>query len=91
MAICAISSRPLIQNLGKAKNLTLFNINIPDLITAWIDENDEYFEMMFNLTITVAESLPKIIPVVQQEHPSKKRLVRKLVISSGTLSQQEEI
>ena len=79
LAIYALSSRPLIQNLGKAKYLTLLNIYIPDLITAWIDENDENFEMLFNLTITVAESLPKIIPVVQQEHQSKKKQIRKLV------------
>lgn len=84
LAIYAISSKTLIQNLGKAKYLTLLNIYIPDLITAWIDENDEDFATMFNMTITVSESLYKVMPAVLQEHPSKKRQIRKLLYFFGS-------
>ncbi len=84
LAIYAITSRPLIQNLGKAKYLTILNIYIPDLITAWIDEDDESFETMFNLTITISESLFKLLPVSMQEHPSRKRQIRKLIYFFGS-------
>lgn len=40
LAIYVISSRSLILNLGKAKYLTLLHNYIPDLITAWINEDD---------------------------------------------------
>lgn len=39
---------------------------------------------MFNFTITVSESLVKILPVALQEHPSKKSQIRKLIYFFGS-------
>lgn len=54
-AIFFLSSKSLLQKLGKAESLKLLHIYIPDLITAWIDEDDKGFEVMFPLTIKVGE------------------------------------
>lgn len=56
LSIYAISSRQLVKDLGKAESLSLLNIYITDLITAWIDEDDDAFKTMFDMTMTVAEA-----------------------------------
>ena len=78
LAIYALSSRSLIQDLGKAKALTLLHIYIPDLITAWIDEDDEAFETMFKLTITLSEAFIPAAMAAEREYPSKKKKLRRL-------------
>ena len=52
LSIYAISSRPLVKDLGKAESLRILNIYITDLITAWIDEDDDAFKTMFDMTMT---------------------------------------
>ena len=47
LSIYAIASRPLVKDLGKAESLKILNIYITDLITAWIDEDDDSFKTMF--------------------------------------------
>ena len=78
LSIFAINSGPLLQNLGKAESLKLLNIYIPELITAWIDEDDDAFKTMFDLTITVAEAYLTAMVAAQREYPSKKRQLNKL-------------
>ena len=78
LAIYAISSKSLVQNLGEAKPLKLLHIYIPDLITAWIDEDDEAFATMFNLTMTVAESFVPAAVEYERRYPAKKKNIRKL-------------
>lgn len=95
LAIYALSSKPLIQNLGKAKELTILHIYIPDLITAWIDEDDEAFETMFNLTITVSEAFIPAAIAAEREYPSKRKNIRRLasffaqaVASGGDMNEE---
>lgn len=78
LAIYALSSKTLIANLGSAKPLKLLHIYIPDLITAWIDEDNETFETMFNLTMTVAEAFIPASIEFERKSPSKKKVIRKL-------------
>lgn len=78
LSIYAISSRPLVKDLGKAKPLSILNIYITDLITAWIDENDDAFKTMFDMTMTVAEAYIPCLMAAEEEYSSKKRLIRKL-------------
>ena len=70
LAIFSISSIPLVRNLGKLKSLTLLHIYTKDLITAWIDEDDDSFKSMFGLTITIAEAyFPCIIAAEKRNCP----------------------
>lgn len=78
LSIYAITSRTLVKDLGKAESLKILNIYIPDLITAWIDEDDETFADMFKLTMTVAEVFIPALMAAEKEYPTKKRLIRKL-------------
>lgn len=78
LSIYEISSRPLVKDLGKAESLRILNIYITDLVTAWIDEDDDAFKTMFNLTMTVAEAYIPCLMAAEKEYPSKKRQIRKL-------------
>ena len=78
LSIYAIASRPLVKDLGKAESLKILNIYITDLITAWIDEDDDAFKTMFDMTMTVAEAYIPCLMAAEKEYPSKKRLIRKL-------------
>lgn len=78
LSIYAIASRPLVKELGKAESLKILNIYTTDLITAWIDENDDAFKTMFDLTMTVSEAYLPAIMAAQREYPSKKRQLNKL-------------
>ena len=78
LSIYAISSRPLVKDLGKAESLRILNIYITDLITAWIDEDDDAFKTMFDMTMTVAEAYIPCLMAAEREYPSKKRQIRKL-------------
>lgn len=83
LSIYAISSRPLVKDLGKAESLRILNIYITDLITAWIDEDDDAFKTMFDMTMTVAEAYIPCLMAAEKEYPSKKRLIRKLSFLYG--------
>lgn len=78
LSIHEIVSRPLVKDLGKAESLSILNIYIPDLITAWIDEDGGVFKTMFELTMTVAEAFMPCLIAAERRYPSKKRLLRKL-------------
>lgn len=78
LSIYAISSRSLVKDFGKAESLKILNIYTTDLITAWIDENDDAFKTMFDMTMTVAEAYIPCLMAAEREYPSKNRLIRKL-------------
>ncbi len=83
LSIYAIASRPLVKDLGKAESLKILNIYITDLITAWIDEDDDAFKTMFDMTMTVAEAYIPCLMAAEKEYPSKKRQIRKLAALYG--------
>lgn len=78
LSIYAISSRPLVKDLGKAESLKILNIYITDLITAWIDEDDDAFKTMFDMTTTIAEAFIPCLRAAEEEYPTKKRQIIKL-------------
>lgn len=82
-AIFVLSSKPILQKLGKAECLTLLHRYIPDLITAWIDEDEKAFETMWPLTMTVAEIYTRVAFAFADEYPSKSRQIKKLAIFYG--------
>lgn len=79
-AIFVLSSKPLIAKLGKAESLTLLHKYIPDLITAWIDEDEKAFETIWPLTMTVAEIYTRAAFAAADKYPSKQRQIKKLAI-----------
>lgn len=78
LSIYDISSRPLVKDLGKAESLRILNIYATDLVTAWIDEDEDTFRTLFPMTMTVAEAYLPCLMAVEREYPSKKKQVRKL-------------
>lgn len=72
LAIFTISSGPIFRKIGKDDPLSLLNTYITDLITAWIDEDDEAFEQMFQLTMPIADAYVNCVFATQEELPSKK-------------------
>lgn len=78
LAIFIIASRPLKAKLGKAEMLTLLNIYASDLITAWIDENEEAFNQMFSMTMPIAEMFVKICIAAENQFPAHKKTIRHL-------------
>ncbi len=78
LAIFTISSEPVYRKLGKNNPLSLLNIYVNDLITAWIDEDDETFEQMFPMTMTVAEVFMISVFAKKKEQPSKEKDLVKL-------------
>lgn len=84
LSIFAIASRPLIRTLGKLKSLTVMHIYIKDLVTAWIDDDEESFKIMFGLTMTLAEAYTIAIIGAEKQHPSKKKILRKLAALYGS-------
>lgn len=79
LSVFTISSRPLIRDLGnKYKSIDLLNIYVADLVTAWIDEDDEALETMFRLTMTIAESYLLALRAIEKESTSSNGKLRKL-------------
>jgi len=78
LAIFTISSEPMFHKLGKYKALSLLNIYVTDLITAWIDGDDEAFEQMFRMTMPVAEVFVICLTAAKKELPSNKNEFVKL-------------
>lgn len=75
LAIFVISTRSLLSKLGKAEMLGILHLQVPDLVTAWIDENDEVFENLFPMVMTVAEGfIPASIAAEKKYHISKKAI-----------------
>lgn len=77
-ATFAITSPRLLRNLDKAEPLKILNRYIPDLITAWIDEDAQKFKTMFQLTMTAAETYNLCISAFEGKYPSKKKQIRKI-------------
>lgn len=76
LAIFVISSRPLLKKLGKAKMLGILHLQVPDLITAWIDEDEATFEQLFPMVMTISEGLIPCCIAAEKEYPSSKKAIR---------------
>lgn len=77
-AMYQIASRPLLAKLGKAESLTINNIYINDMITAWIDEDGENFDFVFNRLMTLMEAFNLTSFAMQKRYPGKKKVINQL-------------
>ena len=78
LAIFTISSKQIFDKLGKQEPLSVLNIYVNKLVTAWIEEDDEAFETMFRLTMPVAEAFMICVFATKKQHPSKAKNLMKL-------------
>lgn len=76
LAIFVISSRPVTAKLGKAEMLKILHLQVPDLITAWIDEEEETFEKLFPMVMTVAEGYTPAAIGAEKRYLSNKKAIR---------------
>src|SRR5574344_1218702 len=77
-AMYQIASRPLLVKLGKAESLTIINIYINDMITAWIDDDGENFDLVFNRLMTLMEVFNQAGFAIQKRYPGKKKVINQL-------------
>ncbi|MCM1429796.1 MAG: hypothetical protein NC097_08400 [Clostridium sp.] len=63
--------------------MRLLQIYVPDLITAWIDEDEKAFETMFPLTIGVVEGYSRMAFAAAEENPSKRKQLKRLAMFLG--------
>lgn len=77
-AMYQIASRPLLVKLGKAESLTIINIYINDMITAWIDDDGENFDLVFNHLMTLMETFNLASFAMQKRYPGKKNVINQL-------------
>lgn len=76
LAIFVISSRNLASKLDKAKSLSILHIQVPQLITAWIDEDEEAFEPLFRKVMIVAEGYILGAIGAEKKYPKEKQTIR---------------
>lgn len=78
LAIFVISSRPLIGKLGKAEMLQLLHLQVPDLITYWIDEQGDGFKTLFPMVMLECEGFAPAAIAAENRYPSRKKVIRTL-------------
>ena len=77
LAMYAIVSRPYLNKLGKAESLSLYNIYINEMVTAWIDDTDQ-FEYPFTMLMDLCEAFPFVCKEMSQQYPGQKKIIRHL-------------
>jgi hypothetical protein len=78
LSIFVLTPQPALNKLGKAKPLKILHYQVPDLITAWIDNNEEVFEKTFSMVMKVAESYLMGTSAYGRKFPSKHKTVMEI-------------
>jgi hypothetical protein len=79
LSIFVLTPQPALGKLGKAEPLKILHRYVSDLITAWIDEKDDDFEFMFNLTMTVSEAYLISANGYIRQYPSKRKIIMEVM------------
>lgn len=77
LSMYAIASRPYLGKLGKAEPLSLYNIYINEMVTAWIDET-EYFEYPFTSLMSLSEGFFLLCKTYAGEYKVSGKVIRNL-------------
>ncbi len=86
LAMYEIASRPYLRKLGKAKSLTLYNMYINEMVTAWIYDSDEYkesFGYTFHSLMTLSQTFFIVSNALMQQQPALKKVLRQLQYTFG--------
>lgn len=76
LAIFVIASRPILGKLGKAEMLGILHLQVPDLLTYWIDGDSECFKTLFPMVMTVAEGFIPTSIAAEKRYPTSKKAIR---------------
>lgn len=79
LSIFVLTPQPSLGKLGKAEPLKILHLQVPRLITAWIDEDDETFEALFPTVITVCESYMMTGIAFAKKYPLKHKIIQELM------------
>jgi hypothetical protein len=75
LAIFVLTPQPNLAKLGKAESLKILHLQVPDLVTAWIDEDDETFESMFKRVMMVADNYMVAGGALARKNPAKGKVI----------------
>ncbi|MBQ8672866.1 MAG: hypothetical protein IJ511_02245 [Bacteroides sp.] len=74
LAMYAIVSHPYLSKLKKAEALSIYNIYINEMVTAWIDETEQ-FEHLFTSLMTLCEAYNTVCQGFAAQHPGLKKTI----------------
>lgn len=83
LAIYVLSSRSLTDKLGKAEMYKILNLQVPDLLTAWIDEDEQSFESLFPMVMNVTDGLLLSAGGAEKQFPKSWKQIRQLISFLG--------
>ena len=73
-----IASRPYLLKSNKIKMMSVYNKLIAELVTAWIDESEE-FKFLFTTMMTTSETFGYACQGLLSEHPGLKKTIHALL------------
>lgn len=71
-----ISSSQIASKLGKAEMLRILHVQVPDLIIAWIDEDEETFATLFQMIMIVSEGYAPAAMMAERKYATNKKAIR---------------
>ena len=83
LAIFVISTKSVLLKLGKAEMLGILHLQVPDLVTYWIDNDGEGFKTLFPMVMKVAEAYVPSAIAAEKRFPSNKKAIRNMVFMLG--------
>ena len=81
LSMYEIASRQYLTKTKKLETLTLYNIYINEMVTAWIDDSPEDFEFPFQMLMNLSEVYISNIKSLLKEHPGLKKPIHALLYS----------
>ena len=79
LSMYEIASRPYLAKSKKLETLTLYNIFINEMVTAWIDETAETFEYPFQMLMKLSEVYTYSSQALRSNHPELKKSINALL------------
>ena len=79
LSMYEIASRLYLAKSKKLEMLTLYNIYINEMVTAWIDESSEKFEFPFITLMKISEAYTYSTQALLSAHPGLKKTIHALL------------
>jgi hypothetical protein len=79
LALFVLTPQPALNKLGKAEPLKILHLQLPGLITAWIDDDGESFETQFSKLMPIAEAYLRIASAFRQKYPARSKAIEEVM------------
>jgi hypothetical protein len=79
LAIFVLTPQPALSKLGKAEPLKLLHLEVPLLITVWIDKDEATFKDYFKFVMTISEGYMLAAAAYQKKYPSKRKVINEVM------------